>query len=167
MVSNAVTNRKGNRQATVCPDNTDRLIIGGNYPSMNRAISCWAYVIKNSMPTLERNEWNFLAEVLYSKWDVDLSIDKHDMANTVSDAQLLNRAGDKWFGQEPTRGSGQQGTNALKEKIEKMTWEECQYIRTAVMFFWSRQAEGKIDLTRDEWWTIPFRVQLLEEEERQ
>jgi hypothetical protein len=39
-----------------------------------------------------------------------------------------------------------------------MSWEQVQYLLTAVTFFWEHAG---IDFARDEWWTIEYRVRSL------
>ncbi len=157
-----------NKALTVYPDETARMIVGGNSPACNRAIEGWAMVLRWSMPKLDRSEWNFLADVLKSSFDCDVSMRMYEhgaaaLALAVHDAQTLNGTGDKWFGDPANRGTGQMATNALRAKIGAMKWEELQYIRTAASFFWSEAADRKIDHTKDEWWTLSFRFCLLRE----
>jgi len=162
--------RQANKQITVYPDPTDRYIVGGNTPAMHRAIACWAIELKNNMPELDRAEWNFLADVLNSSYDTDLLMEmtvhgSGALALEVHDAQLYSQTGDKWFGNQLDKGSGQEATNRLLEKVQAMTWQQCQYIRTATNFFWSKIGMDRIDYHKDEWWTLPYRVQVLREAE--
>lgn len=154
------------KQITVYPESDARLIVGGNSPACNRAIECWAIVLRQSMPELDREEWNFLAEVLNGTFDGDLALGLYEhgasaLALEVHDAQALNGTGDKWLGDPSEPGSGKAGTDRLEAKMSAMTWAEVQYVRTAANFFWQHAPDGAIDPSVDEWWTIAFRVRLL------
>lgn len=158
-----------NKQLTVYPEETDRLIVGGNTPACNRAIACWARVLRDSMPELERAEWNFLADVLNGTFDGDYALGMYEhgeqvLAIEVHDAQALNGTGDKWFGDPFERGSGQAAADELERKVLAMTWQQVQYVRTATNFFWSDAGVGRINHQEDDWWTIEFRVRYLREE---
>lgn len=160
------------RQLTIYPDATARAIVGGNCPACNRAIECWALVLRQSMPDLSRAEWNFLADVLNGSFegDVALGMFAHGasaLALEVHDAQALNGTGDKWLGEELERGSGQAAADALEAKVAGLSWEQVQYVRTATGFFWAHTDPGEIDHDKDDWWTIPFRVRLLRGPEKE
>lgn len=152
------------KQLTIYPDADARLIVGGNTPACNRAIECWALVLRQSMPELDRAEWCYLADVLNGTFDGDVALSLYEhgpgaLALEVHDAQALNGTGEKWFG--PKRGARRAAD--LEAKVTAMTWAQVQYIRTAANFFWDHAPDGRIDHARDEWWTIPFRVRLLRE----
>jgi hypothetical protein len=116
------------------------------------------------MPELTREEWCFLADVLNGTWLLDASTwNASFLAIEAQDAQELNGTGDKWFGEETKRGSGQTATEALIAKLQAMSWEQVQYVLTAIEFFWGDH-EG-IEFLTDEWWTIPFRVQRLSKDD--
>jgi len=155
-----------NKTLTVYPEPNDLAIVGGNSPACNRAIACWARVLRRSMPVLSRAEWNFLADVLNGDFEGDyvLALFEHGasaLALEVHDAQGLDGTGDKWFGEELSRGSGQIGADELEAKVAALTWEQIQYVRTAAAFFWSSPAIHRIDHEVDDWWTIEFRARLL------
>jgi hypothetical protein len=154
-----------NKTLSVYPSANARCIVGGNSPACNLAIECWAIVLRNSQPELSRKEWNFLADVLNGSFDGDLALGMYQhgasaLALEIHDAQMLNGTGDKWFGDELVRGSGQQQTDELEAKVAAMTWEQIRYIWTATNFFWDH-TDGEINHQSDEWWTLPLRVQLL------
>lgn len=160
--------QRKNRQLTIYPEPTALAIVGGNTPAANRAVACWAIALRNAMPDLDRAEWNFLADVLNG--DYALGLYEHGasaLALDVHDAQSLNGTGDKWFGAELRRGSGQEATDALLAKVQAMTWIEIQYVRTATNFFWSGVGLARINYQQDEWWTVEFRVRAIKEAEEQ
>ena len=49
----------------------------------------------------------------------------------------------------------------LIDRLGHLTYEQVQYVLGAVTFFWEHPDE--IDHMEDDWWTIPFRVQKLQE----
>lgn len=163
-----------NPQLTIYPEADDRRIVGDNTPACNQAIACWARVLRAAEPTIElsREEWNFLADVLNGSFEGDYALGLYEhgasaLALEVHDAQALNGTGDRWFGDELLAGSGQAAADALEQKIQAMSWTQIQYIRTATCFFWSDAGVGRIDHTKDAWWTIRYRLDSLRNNEEQ
>ena len=111
---------------SVYPDPTARIIVGGNSPACNRAIECWAEVLRKSMPDLEPKEWCFLADVLNGTYLLDSTRTwgPSSLALEAHDAQDLNGTGDRWFGEDGVAGTGQEATDALIAKLQALTWEQ-------------------------------------------
>jgi hypothetical protein len=152
----------GNKKLSIYPDDDARRIVGGNSPACNRAIACWARVLRESQPDLSRAEWNFLADVLNGTLvEPAAHHGPAALALEVHDAQALNGTGDRWFADELRRGSGQEATDRLLAKIKGFSWQQCEYVTTACAFFWSHTAPGEIDHQVDPWWTVEFRCRLL------
>lgn len=164
------------KRLTIELDDTTRYILGAaagrtkstgtNMPACSIAAACWARLLRQSVPDLSRAEWNFLADVLNGTVDGDWAMGTYEhgaagLALEVHDAQALNGTGDRWFGEDTQRGSGQAAADALEAKILAMPWPQIRYIWTATAFFWSEPGMAAIDHGRDEWWTIEFRVRTL------
>ncbi len=152
---------------SVYPDPRARAIVGGNSPACNRAIECWAQVLDRSMPALEPAEWNFLADVLNGTPLLDAANfwNASCLALEAHDAHRLNRTGDKWFGEELRPGSGDKAAAALVKKLQALSWEQIQYVLTAVSFFWDRDQADRQISRRGPWWTLPFRVERIAAED--
>jgi len=170
------------KRITIEIEDTDRFILGGaigqsrsagtQLPALSRAATCWARLMRESQPNLTRAEWNLLADVLNGSFEGDwaLGLYQHGasaLCLEVHDAQRLNGVGDKWLGDPDRPGSGQAATETLLGKLEKLSWPEVQYIRTACDFFWSEPGLAAIDPQRDDWWTLEFRVRTLRQWEAQ
>jgi len=159
-----------NKQLSVYPDPTALAIVGGNSPACNRAIECWAHVLRESMPELDRAEWNYLADALNGTI-LDETWSGEYLIAEVSDAHELNRLGDKWFieetaSQTAARAAGKRNAKAdaavkrFLAKLQDLSYAQAQYVLAAVAFFWEHTDPNEIDANEDAWWEIPFRVQL-------
>lgn len=142
------------KQLTVYPDPTARAIVGGNSPACNQAIECWAEMLRRHQPQLDRDQWNFLADVLNGtitmpEWKGNY------LAAEVQDAQELIRSGDKWFGD----GRGDLAVKDFLSIIQAWDYPTLQYTLAAIRFFWENHEE--IDSSSDDWWTIPYRVRMI------
>jgi hypothetical protein len=151
-----------NKVLTVYPDPLGLAIVGGNAPAINRAVECWARKLREIEPTvdLSRQEWNFLADVLNGTMS-DNAWNGSWLAQEAHDAQSLNGTGDRWFGEDGQRGSGDEAARALVEKLAAMSWDQAQYVLAATAFFWSKAGIDVINHDQHEWWTIRFRIDTL------
>jgi len=153
---------KPRRAVSAYPDSTVYGIIGGNSPAVNRALTAWAEVLKVAEPNLTRAEWNYLAAAHDPvKMDVE-SVRVYggdDLAHRVADMDTYLGLGHRFAPDEP-----ESFVTCLVEKCEAMTWENVQYAVAAILFF--EYAKDRIDPENDEWWTLPFRIQLLGQEEK-
>ena len=166
--------RAAEEMAMLLADDNLRICGGPSAMFAARAIACWAMIERRVSAQLcellDRREWNFLADVLNGTVEGDyyLGMYQHGasaLALEVHDAQALNGTGDRWFGRELEQGSGQAAADELEQKILAMSWEQIVGVRTAVNFFWADAGPdgGRIDHTRDEWWTVAFRVRYYQE----
>lgn len=145
------------KRLVIYPADTARMIVGGSSPACNRAVECWAVVLRRSMPDLSRAEWNFIADILNGTFIADGAFSGHEygagaLAAELADAQSLSGRGDRWLGDDADAAVAN-----LVIHVKSMTWEQVQYIYTACLFFWG---DNEI-APEDEWWTLPYRVQRL------
>jgi len=141
----------------IYPDPTTLAIMGWNTPAGNRAATCWAEILKRSEPELTRDEWMFLATA-YRKHKVDDETVRYyqagDLAHRVAEEHLLYRTGDTFAGNAVR---GDTFVTALVTKCKELTWEQVQFVLASLAFFVYR----KTDSDTEDWWTLPFRVQML------
>jgi hypothetical protein len=110
---------------------------------------------------LSRAEWNMMADVLggcANLWDFTESSMSalFFIRAEVEDAQRLDGAGDKWFGEELERGSGDKAVKALLKKLAAMSYIHGDAIMAAIRHFW--RYSRTIDHSRDIWWTVDCRA---------
>jgi hypothetical protein len=105
------------------------------------------------MPELTRAEWLYMAD-LFKAVDLDEETTRHydgvELGRQAAETHMLKRLGMQHF------TNPNEGVAELVEKCRRMAWNEVQYVLTTVA--WLGYAKG-VDLDKDEWWTIPFRVQ--------
>ena len=153
---------------SVYPDPTALALVGGNSPSCNLAIECWAKMLQASHPAgLDRADWNLLADVLNGTMS-DASWTGQYLLLEINDAFALNGADWKWYGSEAEelraslakirgkRGAVHPRGAKLIEAIGKLDYAGVQAILVAVRWFWHHHEE--IDTRSDLWWVLQFRV---------
>jgi hypothetical protein len=112
-----------------------------------------------------RQEWNYLADVLNGCADVWEWSESPAMpsiawiAANAEDAHSLDRAGDKWFGEELEPGSGDKATKAMLAKLRGLAPIQGDAILAAIRFFWSHT---EIDHSKAKWWLPQFRLRAVE-----
>jgi len=109
---------------------------------------------------LDRQEWNLMADVLNGcadiwEWSETPMSSLLLIRAEVEDGHRLDRAGDKWFGEELEPGSGDKATKALLGKLGKLTTIHGDAIMAAIRYFWRCP---EIDHTEHCWWTVAFRT---------
>jgi hypothetical protein len=142
---------------TVYPDPTDRAVCGQSSGALNESIAWVAARIKRAhrgpLAKLKREDWNLLADVLNGTiFDGDWSAAA--VVASVEDGHSLEGLGGKWYAKNADARIGTL-VQAIKDAGDDGAWA----IATAVRFFWDRPNE--VDLSVDEWWSLPFRVRFF------
>ena len=157
-----------NKTLTVYPDPTALAIVGGNSPSCNRAIECWARVLRDAdLSALDRLDWNFLADILNGTISDDQWSSAYLVAE-VEDAITLNGTDWRWYGSEAEeleraadRLAGRKaeahprGENLVR-LLRQYSYVQVHAVLAAIAFFWEH---ADIDAYASEWWTLTFRVE--------
>lgn len=124
---------------------------------VTHAIECWAEAMRRASAevadVLTRQEWCLLADVLNGTWTLDRTWTGQVLAIEVADAQRLDGVGGKWLA---TEGDPATRVEYLTERLSAMTFEQAQAVVLVVRWFWSHHE--KIDIEKDEWWMMAFRL---------
>lgn len=159
------------KRLVVYPHRDALAIVGGSSPACNRAIECWARILRETeaslAESLKREEWNFFADVMNGTIFDDSWSGQYLWAE-AEDAMRLNGTDWKWFGTEKEELK-QSLAHVQKKKTElhprgktllaalgKFTFAQTQFVLFAVSFFW--QNHEQIEPQKDDWWTLGFRV---------
>lgn len=148
------------KSLSVYPHPMARAIIGGNAPACNRAIACWAQMIRRNHPTnLTRDDWNLLARML-GETIYDTNATSQTVRSVLNDTFTLIGADWKWYAADDKPDSTPRGMHPrgelLLQLIGELDYAGIQSILTTIQYFWSNK---KIKSDTDEWWTLRFRVE--------
>ena len=123
---------------------------------LTHAIECWAQSMRRAADevakSFNRREWNFLADILNGTHMLDVPWTGRHLAIQAADAQELDAAGDKWFGD----GEGKLKVRDLSKRLDALSFEQAQAICLAARWFWAHHE--KINVEKDEWWSLPYRL---------
>lgn len=123
---------------------------------LSHAIECWADSMRRASAEVaerfSRQEWCLLADVLNGSWTLDRSWTGQVLALEVHDAQRLDGAGDRWFGD----GEGSSKIPEMIARLQACSFEQAQAIILAVRWFWAHHES--VDIQADEWWALKYRL---------
>jgi len=139
---------------TVYPSDRATKILGTSATRLNQAIEVFADAIAHHTVDLkdyDRKFWNFFADVLNGFWANETFRMRHAISAEFEDAENLDGKASKW--------------NISKKELEKLidflredsSDFDAWAIVCSCQFFWDNHE--KIDMQKDEWWTISFRLQ--------
>lgn len=120
-------------------------LLGGTKSAYLSAMEYTANRLTSSMPTLSRNEWNYLADVLNGTL-FDVQYTGEVLAFEVSDGNKYEQLGTKW----------NVDVKVLEAKMQALSVDEVIYLLFAIHYLWSNCET--IDLRNDEWWTLEYRL---------
>lgn len=138
-------------QLTIYPDPSAVALVGGDTPGCNQAVECWARMLDEHRPELDRQHWLLLADLLNGT-HTDASWVAAYLIQEIEDAHRLDRIGEKWTPIEDADA----WVFDLVGRIARMDYPTLQHVVLAVRWFWRRHEE--VNLQGDEWWTPEFRV---------
>ena len=129
-------------------------------PQVTGALRRYASLLANAAreieSALDRQEWNYLADVMNGSadlwdWTESPMPAKSLLAANAHDANELDGAGAKWFGDE----EGEKRAKALVGKLSRMTEIQAEAVTAAIRWFWTHL---EIDHQEDRWWTLAYRL---------
>lgn len=172
------------KKLTVYPDPSALAIVGDTTPALNQAVECWARVIAEAThanaTAFSRPEWNFLADCCNGLiLDTGVGNPAVYLYAEAEDGHRLNRTGDKWFGGDGAdlegslkrlgAGKATKGTRTadaavagLVKRLQQLDYVHAWAMLMAIQFFWDHPSD--IDHQEHDWWTLPFRRALAEQE---
>lgn len=139
---------------TVYPSDRATKILGTSATRLNQTIEVFADAVAHHTVNLnhyDRKFWNFFADVLNGFWANETYRMRHSLAAEFEDAEILEGKARKW---EITKKEHSDLIDFLKEDASDF---DAWAIIFAVQFFWDNYEN--IDMTKHEWWTIPFRLE--------
>jgi hypothetical protein len=142
---------------TIYPNAKSLKILGYRASNLNRAIDAWAHEIENATEynadCFNRLEWCFLADLLNSTVLEPSYCDQKNLSAEVEDAAKYNQLDKKW----------RIDVSNLSNRILGLSWARLWALYEAVRFYWDHY--DIIDLQKDQWWTIQFRLDLFNKKE--